>query len=224
MLTGVVNNDGITASFASAGDAAGAPVGSGSYTITATLADPNNKLANYTVHETDAILTVSKAPLTITANNATKIQGEANPTFTVRYSGFVLNQGPGVLGGTPTFSTPATTSSAAGTCAITPGGLTSGNYAITFVSGTLTVLSYAQAISNLHAQVDSAHLPSGTQSSLDSQLQAAIAYFQAHDTSDGVSQLQSFINHVSAQRNKGIAAVLADPWVASAHQILSAVG
>jgi hypothetical protein len=128
------------------------------------------------------------------------------------------------LGGTPTFSTKATTSSVPGTYAITPGGLTSGNYAITFVSATLTVLSYAQAIGNLQAQVDSAHLASGTQSSLDGQLQAAIAYFQAHDTSDGVSQLQSFINHVSAQRNKGIAAALADPWVASAQRIVSAVG
>src|SRR5262249_5308930 len=66
-LTGVVNNDGITASFSSAGDAATAPVGTGSYTITATLADPNHKLANYIVHETDATLTVKKATLTITA-------------------------------------------------------------------------------------------------------------------------------------------------------------
>jgi hypothetical protein len=44
-LSGVVNGDGITASFASAGDAANAPVGTGSYAITATLADPNNQLA-----------------------------------------------------------------------------------------------------------------------------------------------------------------------------------
>src|SRR5262249_4927136 len=136
-LSGVVNNDAISASFSSAGDAASAPVGTGSYTITATLADPHNKLANYTVHESAATLTVNKAPLTITAKDATKIQGEANPAFSVSYYGFVLSQGPSVLSGTLTFSTQATTNSPLGTYAITPGGLTSGNYAITFVSGTL---------------------------------------------------------------------------------------
>src|SRR5262249_4930474 len=71
-VMGVVNNDGITASFSSPGDAATAPVGTGSYTISATLA-PNNKLANYTVHQTDATLTVTKAPLTITADSLHKV-------------------------------------------------------------------------------------------------------------------------------------------------------
>src|SRR5262249_19638132 len=55
-FSGVVNNDGITATFSSPGDPASAAVGQ--YTISATLADPNNKLCNYTVHETDAVLTV----------------------------------------------------------------------------------------------------------------------------------------------------------------------
>jgi hypothetical protein len=64
-ISGVQGSDGITASFASAGDAANAPVGTGSYTITGTLADPNNKLANYSVHQTDALLTVAKADATI---------------------------------------------------------------------------------------------------------------------------------------------------------------
>jgi hypothetical protein len=58
-LTGVVNGDGITAAFSSPGDAATTPIGT--YPITATLADPNNKLGNYIVHETDATLTVGSA-------------------------------------------------------------------------------------------------------------------------------------------------------------------
>src|SRR5262249_6984146 len=57
-LSGVLNNDGITANFTSAGDTATAPVSSGSYVISATLSDPNGKLGNYTVHETDATLTI----------------------------------------------------------------------------------------------------------------------------------------------------------------------
>ena len=71
-ITGVQASDGITASFSSAGDPASAPVGTGSYAITATLSDPNGKLGNYTIHETDATLTVNKAALTITAQPNTK--------------------------------------------------------------------------------------------------------------------------------------------------------
>src|SRR5262249_39337892 len=63
--SGLVTNDGLPATFSSAGDAAAAPVGTGSYNISATLSDPNNKLGNYTVHETDATLTVSKATLPV---------------------------------------------------------------------------------------------------------------------------------------------------------------
>ena len=169
-------------------------------------------------------LTVTPAPLTITADNLTKLAGEANPTFTVSYSGFVLGQGPGVLGSSLTFNTTATASSPPGTYAITPGGLTSDNYAITFVSGTLTVLSYAQATNNLVAQVNGAGLPQGTQNSLNSQLQAAIDSFNRGQTTAGVNQLSAFINHVSAQSGKQIDAALADALIAYAQRIINAVG
>jgi hypothetical protein len=86
-LSGLVNGDSITASFASAGDAASAAAGS--YTITATLADPNNQQANYTVHETDATLTVSPAALTVTAVNFSATAGAPYSgtvaTFTTAY-------------------------------------------------------------------------------------------------------------------------------------------
>jgi hypothetical protein len=200
---------------------ANAPTNAGTYTVVATFtsSDPN-----YTNGSAQTTFTIGKATLTITANDQTKITGEANPAFTVSYNGFVLNEGSGVLGGTLTFSTTATTSSPPGTYAITPGGLTSNNYAITFVSGTLTVLSYGQATTNLQAQVDAAGLGHGTQSSLDDQLQAAIALFSAGDTTDGVSQLEAFIHHVSAQRGSQIAAALADAWIAYAQRIINAVG
>src|SRR5262249_15177604 len=118
---------------------------------------------------TNGTLTITPAPLTVIADDLTKIIGEANPTFTVHYTGFVLGQGPGVLGGTLTFITSATTGSLPGLYAITPGGLTSGNYAISFVSGTLTVLTPGQAMINLLAQVNAASVPAGIQNSLASQ-------------------------------------------------------
>jgi hypothetical protein len=72
--------------------------------------------------------------------------------------------------------------------------------------------------------VDTAGLASGLQSSLDTQLQAATADFAVGDTADGVGELGAFINHVSAQRGKGIATDLADAWIAAAQRIVDAVG
>jgi hypothetical protein len=166
--------------------------------------------------------TVSPAPLTITANDpAPMIQGEAFPAFTVSYSGFVLGQDASVLSGTLAFSLTATGSN---TYAITPSGLTASNYAITFASGTLTVLSHGQATSTLQAQVDAAGLPHGMQNSLDSQLQAAAASFSAGNTTAGVNQLKAFIHHVSDESGDQIDAALADALIKYAQRIISAVG
>jgi hypothetical protein len=109
------------------------------------------------------------------------------------------------------------------------GGTAKANYTLTGASGSVTILSYADATTYLQTGkgfgVDTAGLASGLQSSLDTQLQAAIAYFNAGDTADGVSELGAFINHVSAQRGKGIANTsLADTWIAAAQQIIDAVG
>jgi len=82
---------------------------------------------------------VSKAGLAITANSAIKLFGTPNPTFSVAYAGFVNSETSISLGGTLTFTTPATISSPVGTYTVTPGGLTSTNYATTFVPGTLTI-------------------------------------------------------------------------------------
>jgi hypothetical protein len=84
--------------------------------------------------------TVNQAPLFVTADDTTRIYAQANPAFTAHYTGFVLGQDPSVLGGKLSFSTPATTSSNVGHYPITPSGLTSSNYAIKYVDGTLTVL------------------------------------------------------------------------------------
>jgi hypothetical protein len=67
-ISGEQNGDGITASFSSAGDAAGASVAGGPYLITATLSDPNNKLSNYTVVFVNDYLIVTKAAANIGVN------------------------------------------------------------------------------------------------------------------------------------------------------------
>ena len=84
---------------------------------------------------------VNPAPLTITADDATKILNAPNPaTFTATYSGFVLGEGPSALSGTLSCTTTAVTNSPVGGYPITCSGQTSINYAITYVAGTLHVI------------------------------------------------------------------------------------
>jgi hypothetical protein len=222
--SGLVNGDTVTGvTLTSAGAAAGAGVAGSPYAIAASAA-VGTGLDNYTISYAPGRLTVSPKALTVTANDATILQGEVIPAFSASYSGFVLGQGPADLGGALTFTTLATAGSPPGAYAVTPGGLTSGNYAITFAPGTLTVLSYGQATASLKAQVDAAGLPWGTQSALDIKLQEALALFNAGDTADAVGQLGAFANFVRAQSGQKINATLASAWVAYAQRIITAVG
>lgn len=108
---------------------------------------------NYEITFNNGTLSITPAPLTITANNASRPFGQPNPPFSATYSGFVLGQGPEDLDsgikrsfdeegpgeGGLQFYTPATTSSAPGQYGITPFGLYSRNYEITYVDGVLTI-------------------------------------------------------------------------------------
>ncbi len=67
-LTGVVGGDGITASYGTTATPT-SPVG-GSYTIAATLSDPNSKLGNYTVINVPAVLTITKATPAVTLTSS----------------------------------------------------------------------------------------------------------------------------------------------------------
>lgn len=91
---------------------------------------------------TGTTLTVNKAPLSVTANNAARPYGSPNPGFTASYTGFVNGEDASVLSGSPTFFTPATIDSPVGPYPITPslGTLSADSYNfIAFVDGILTV-------------------------------------------------------------------------------------
>jgi sugar lactone lactonase YvrE len=84
-LTGVVGSDGITATYATTATPT-SPAG-GSYTITATLVDPNSKLSNYTVTNTPAALTITKAtPSDVLAASANSILTQNTETLTATVS------------------------------------------------------------------------------------------------------------------------------------------
>jgi len=78
-VTGVISGDTITASY-STNATVTSPV-LGTYTVTALLADPGSKLANYTVTNTPATFTITKAALSVVANAATMAYGGPLPTF-----------------------------------------------------------------------------------------------------------------------------------------------
>ena len=85
--------------------------------------------------------TITPAPLTIDVNNESRLVDQPNPAFTVSYFGFVDGDGPSSLKSPPSLSTNATTSSPAGVYPITVSGASSPNYTVTFIGGTLTVIS-----------------------------------------------------------------------------------
>src|SRR5271156_96655 len=95
---GLGSTDYVTsASLASLGS--GTNAGAGSYAITVTNAAGSAGLTNYLISYVAGTLTVGKAGLGVTANNASRAYGAANPAFTVGYGGVVEGGGAGGGGG-----------------------------------------------------------------------------------------------------------------------------
>ncbi|MFM7838888.1 MAG: MBG domain-containing protein, partial [Chitinophagaceae bacterium] len=91
----------------------------------------------------EVTLTINRAPLTVTANNKTKIYGEAIPQFEFAYNGFVKNEkAADVVFGNPGLTTAANQFSDVDEYDIIAdsGSLTAANYAFTFKKGKLTIL------------------------------------------------------------------------------------
>ena len=109
----------------------------GSYAITASGAASSD----YTISYVGGTLTVTPAPLTITANNASKMYGAVIPTLTVHYDGFVNGDTTGSLTTPPVLTTTATASSnvLSGGYDIAVSGATDSDYSFSYVDGTLTV-------------------------------------------------------------------------------------
>src|SRR5206468_3449951 len=138
-LTGVQNGDNITATYSTVADTT-SPIGA--YSILATLNDPDNKLTNYSVTISNGTLTVTTAPLTVTADAQTKVYGDADPTLTYQLT-------TGALLGGDSFSGALSRAAGenAGAYAIQQGTLTAGtNYAITYVGANLTITAGGSAL------------------------------------------------------------------------------
>src|SRR4029450_12509249 len=92
--------------------------------------------ANYQSSSAAVSIAIAAAPLTVQTNNSTKVYGAALPSFTASGAGFVNGESMASLSGTLAFSTSATAASAPGSYSVTPAGVSSANYRITFAAGT----------------------------------------------------------------------------------------
>jgi hypothetical protein len=143
-ITGALNGDTFTVTYSTTATAT-SPIGT--YPVVPTVS--GSAASNYTVTTTNGVLTVAPATLTVTANNASRSYGAANPVFTGTTTG--LLNGDTV---TTSFTSVAVANSPIGTYPIVPAvsGATS-NYTVVTVNGTLTI---TQNPSSLVVNVDNA--------------------------------------------------------------------
>ena len=119
---------------------ANSPVGS--YTIEV----KQGSIKNYNVHFESGSLVITKAPLSISAGNYTKKQGDAMPVFKASYAGFKNGENESVLTKQPVFSCEANEASAPAEYAVTISGAEAENYDISYKQGMLTVTGMPKPI------------------------------------------------------------------------------
>lgn len=127
---GAVLPDGVTVTYEGNGKK-----NAGTYTVSARFEVNGNYSA---IGDLTAELVINKAPLTVRADNKTKVRGDINPRLTITYTGFVDGETAANITG-PAISTAATAGSPAGTYEITLSGGSAANYDITLTNGTLTI-------------------------------------------------------------------------------------
>jgi len=139
IYSGFVNGEGIAAlggTLTYSGTSQGA-INSGGYVIT-----PGGlNSANYNISNFDSVLTINKAPLSVTANFSGKpYDGLAYTGGNgVIFSGFVNGETQTVLGGALVYTGTSQGAINAGGYVITPGGLSGSNYNLSYFDGVLTV-------------------------------------------------------------------------------------
>ncbi len=109
----------------------------GGYQITATLTPVGSaSLTNYSIDNTPGLLIITPAPLTIAVANSTRLYGSANPAFantvngTLNGDSFIISDATTATANTPIGSYPVTAMVS---------GLSTTNYTITVVPGTISI-------------------------------------------------------------------------------------
>jgi len=114
-----------------------------------TLTGAAGVLSNYTLSAQPQAISngiINQATLTAVAENKSRMYGQANPTLTIQYTGFVNNETAAVLDQPIQIATTATAESNVGTYPITLTGGVDNNYAINKGNGILTITQATQTI------------------------------------------------------------------------------
>ena len=123
-----------------------------------TIVDNSSKVGKYDIVASGAVsdkyeisyipgtLTITKAPLSISAGNYTKKQGDAMPVFKASYVGFKNGEDESVLTKQPVFSCEANEASAPAEYSVTISGADAENYEISYEQGVLTVTGMPKPI------------------------------------------------------------------------------
>ena len=157
-------------------------------TVTITAVATSQKYAG----TTSKTFTIQKKALTITAENKTATFGDAAPAYTVTYDGFENNETATVLGGTLALACDyVQNESGVGEYAITPSGLTSDDYEITFTAGKLTV--EAKALENSMIATISDQVYSG-----DSLKPVPVVTFHEMTLKAGIDYIATYKNNIVA--------------------------
>ena len=101
---------------------------------------------NYSISYVNGTLTITPCTLRASVGNYERVYNEENPTFEVKYDGFVGNEDENVLSVKPLASTTATKTSNVGTYTIYVSGGSADNYTFTYSSGYLTINKAEQTI------------------------------------------------------------------------------
>jgi hypothetical protein len=180
---------GITGTYNGVLTASGTNAGSFYRTITG-----NNNYAGSSVTGT---LTIGKAVLTITSNNASMTYGSSVPSFTYTPTGFVNSETAAVIsGGTVTYTTTGTSSSNVGTYAITPvSTLSATNYTFSAANGTLTInpVAITSVTWSIGSATTSAHNSTAQSVTVSSIAPTGATYSLATTTATNVGSVASTI-------------------------------
>ena len=117
-------------------------LGAGGHALSASFAAQGS----FPASSANGTLVVTPAPLTLTADNKSKVYGATMPNLTFSASGFVNGETTASLSTQPTPSTTATAASGVGSYSIAISGAADPNYSISYVQGTLTVTAAVATI------------------------------------------------------------------------------
>ncbi len=145
-FSGFVNSEDKTALSVQPQVSGATSTNAGTYQITATGASALNYEITYAPAST---LTISKKPLTVSANSETMVYGDTVPSFTITYDGFITGESEANLL-TPAVATAFPQFTDAGEHTIVLSGATSDNYEISYTTtGKLTVTKKPLSITAL---------------------------------------------------------------------------